>query len=82
MVTRALLKAEIDHLQEEDLDIVYSLIKSIIRQYDDSSQQTFLTKLEAITIQGPADFSRNIERYLKLKGQEAVPALSEYTEKH
>ena len=77
MVTRALLKTEIDNLQEEDLDIVYSILKSIIRQYDNSPKQTFMAKLKHITIQGPPAFSRNIEHHLKQQGKTAVPGLPE-----
>ena len=72
-ITRASLKAEIDHLQEEDLDIVYSILKSITGQYENTSKQTFMTKLKSIKIQGPPAFSRNIEHYLKQQGKTAVP---------
>ena len=34
MVTRALVKAEIDNLRDDDVEIVYSLIKRILRQSD------------------------------------------------
>ncbi|MCP4399649.1 MAG: hypothetical protein GY801_20390 [bacterium] len=73
MVTRALLKAEIDSLREEDLDIVYSMIASIIRQYENVSQQNFMTKLRKISIQASPAFSRNIEHYLKQQGKTAMP---------
>jgi len=73
MVTRARIKAEIDRLREEDLDIVYSMVTSIIRQYESNSQQNFMTKLRAITIQASPAFSRNIEHYLKQQGKTAVP---------
>jgi hypothetical protein len=73
MVTRALLKAEIDSLREEDLDIVYSMITSIIRQYDKTSQANVMAKLRQITIQASPAFSRNIEHYLKQHGKTAVP---------
>ncbi len=73
MVTRALLKQEIDNLQEEDLDIVYSMLKNIIRQYDNTPKPNFMAKLKNITIQGPPAFSRNIEHYLKQQGKAVVP---------
>ena len=76
MITRALLKAEIDSLREEDLDIVYSMITSIIRQYDGEPQQHFMAKLRQIKIQASPAFSRNIEHYLKQQGKTAVPGLS------
>ena len=73
MVTRALLKAEIDSLREEDLDIVYSMITSIIRQYDKAPQANFMAKLRKIKIQASPAFSRNIEHYLKQHGKTVVP---------
>ena len=65
MMTRAALKAEIDRLKDADLDIVYSIIQSILRQYDQAEKQTFLSRLQNIRIEGPPDFSRKIEEYLK-----------------
>ena len=65
MITRAALKAEIDRLKDADLDIVYSIIQSILRQYDQAEKQTFLSRLQNIRIEGPPDFSRKIEEYLK-----------------
>lgn len=65
MITRTLIQSEIDNLRDEDLDIVYSIIKSITKQYDKSSKQTFMSKLKSLKIQGPEDFSRNIDFYLK-----------------
>lgn len=65
MITRAALKAEIDRLKDADLDIVYSIIQSILRQYDQTEKQTFLSRLQNVRIEGPPDFSRKIEEYLK-----------------
>jgi hypothetical protein len=73
MVTRSALKTEIDNLREEDLGIVYGILKSIIRQSDNSPQQTFMAKLKQIKIQGAPAFSRNIEHYLKQQGKPVVP---------
>ncbi len=72
MTTRAALKSEIDRLQESDLDIVYSIIQSILRQYDQAEKQAFMTKLQNIRIEGPPDFSRKIEEYLKQQGNNAA----------
>ena len=71
MISRAALKAEIDSLQEQDLDIVHSLLQSIIRQYDATRKETFMAKLKRIQIDAPPDFSQNIERYLKQQGNRA-----------
>ena len=71
MISRAALKAEIDSLQEQDLDIVHSLLQSIIRQYDATRRETFMAKLKRIQIDAPPDFSQNIERYLKQQGNRA-----------
>lgn len=65
MITRAALKTEIDRLKDADLDIVYSIIQSILRQYEQAEKQTFLSRLQNIRIEGPSDFSRKIEEYLK-----------------
>ena len=65
MITRAALKSEIDRLKDADLDIVYNIIQSILRQYDQVEKQTFLSRLQTIRIEGPSDFSRKIEEYLK-----------------
>lgn len=71
MISRAALKAEIDSLQEQDLEIVHSLLQSIIRQYDATRRETFMAKLKRIQIDAPPDFSQNIERYLKQQGNRA-----------
>ena len=73
MVTREQIKAEIDSLREDDLDIVYSMIASIIRQYEQAPQANFMAKLRRIRIQASPAFSRNIEHYLKQHGKTAVP---------
>lgn len=80
MVTRALLKSEIDSLREEDLDIVYSMITSIIRQYDRTPQDNVMGKLRKIKIQASPAFSRNIEHYLKQQGKTAVPGFQQMGE--
>lgn len=71
MISRAALKAEIDSLQEQDLEIVHSLLQSIIRQYDATRRETFMAKLKRIQIDAPPDFSQNIERYLRQQGNRA-----------
>ena len=71
MISRAALKAEIDSLQAQDLEIVHSLLQSIIRQYDATRRETFMAKLKRIQIDAPPDFSQNIERYLKQQGNRA-----------
>ena len=72
MVTRALVKAEIDNLRDDDVEIVYSLIKRILRQSDQAHTPPLLIKLQSVAIQGPPDFSRNLDYYLKL--QEGTPS--------
>ncbi len=71
MITRAALKSEIDRLKDADLDIVYNIIQSILRQYDQVEKQTFLNRLQTIRIEGPSDFSRKIEEYLKQEERNA-----------
>ena len=66
---RALIKAEIDNVDEKYLNEIYNYIlsKQNIREISTSVKQSFMSKLRAISIDAPEDFAENFELYLKGK---------------
>lgn len=64
MTKKELIKAEIDNLDEEDLDEVYLLIKKFANSKQSGKKQSLMSQLKQIKIDGPEDFAANIDLYL------------------
>ena len=64
MTTRQLLHAEIDSLDEQAVDAVFQLVRQYASSQDKSRSGGLLSKLKEIKIDGPADFSINLDHYL------------------
>jgi len=63
MITKELIKNEIDKVPDEFLMELYKLIKKF-ENHDKEKRQSFMSKLRSIKIEGPKDFSKNIDLYL------------------
>lgn len=64
MSTKELIKNEIENVPEEYLAELYKLIKNFENKLNNKKQQSFMSKLRSIKIDGPEDFSKNIGLYL------------------
>lgn len=64
MTTKELIKAEIDSLNQEELDELYTLIKKFARSRAAGTKQSIMSKLREIQFDGPEDFAPNLDLYL------------------
>ena len=68
MVTKELLKSEIDNVPEEQLEKLYNYIQDLEQRTTDKpkekSGESLMTKLQRISIDGPEDLSENLDMYL------------------
>jgi len=65
MITKELIKTEIDNMEEQHLEALYKLIKSLQSStIERQASSTLMTKLKTVTISAPEDFSENIDAYL------------------
>jgi hypothetical protein len=62
MITKAMIQVEIDRLDREKLDEAYRLIRGLTS--DDRTRQGTLSRLKSVQIDGPEDFSANLDLYL------------------
>lgn len=64
MTTREKLHAEIDNLDEKSVDAVYQVVQQYAAQQREVRSGGLLSKLQEIKIDGPVDFSINLDHYL------------------
>lgn len=64
MVTKEIIKSEIEKVPEERLEALYEVVKVYSRTETDRNGNTLFSKLRKIKIQGPEDFSENLDLYL------------------
>ncbi len=64
MISKELIKEEIERVPEERLDDLYSVIKSYSETRTPSNGRSLMSKLRDVTINGPEDFAENIDLYL------------------
>lgn len=70
MTIREKLHAEIDNIDDRDLDAVYKLVREYTETQSTAEAQTtpetegLLAKLSKIKIDGPPDLSINLDHYL------------------
>lgn len=57
MVTKEIIKSELDRVPEERLEEFYEVVKLYSRSGTPSNGSSLLSKLKNIKIQGPEDFS-------------------------
>jgi ABC-type amino acid transport substrate-binding protein len=64
MVTKEIIKSELDKVPEECLEAIYEVVKFYSSPVIPSNGGFLLSKLKQITINGPEDFSENLDLYL------------------
>ena len=64
MVTKEIIKSEIERVPDERLEELYEVVKIFSRTETGKNGSTLFTKLKKISIDGPVDFSENLDLYL------------------
>ena len=64
MITKEIVKAEIDKVPEQHLEELFALIRKFEHKKENGGARDILESLREIKIQGPKDFSENIDLYL------------------
>jgi hypothetical protein len=64
MTIREKLHAEIDNLDDQSVDVVYKLVRDYASSKAEPKKGDLLTLLRQIRIDGPPDFSENLDLYL------------------
>lgn len=65
MISKEVIKKQIDHVPEERLDELHQLIKEFAKSQDAQRKGSLMAKLRQIYIHGPKDFSKNIDACLR-----------------
>jgi hypothetical protein len=64
MVTKDIVKSEIEKVPQERLEELYQVVKSFTSPAPEASPKSFMAKLRELSIDGPEDFSANVDLYL------------------
>ncbi len=64
MVSREIIKSEVEKVPDERLDELYRVVKTFSQDKSSDVKEGFLMRLSRIQIQGPEDFSTNFDLYL------------------
>lgn len=64
MITREVLKSEIDEVDTQYLDTLYRIIKSLQQKTVSPPPSGLMAKLKTVKISGPKDFAENTDAYL------------------
>lgn len=64
IVTKETIKAEVEKVPEDRLGELYEVVKDYSRPRPPVAGRSFMSELRDIKIDGPADFSANIDLYL------------------
>jgi hypothetical protein len=65
MTTKERILYELDRLDDQELEIFYRLVEQFLEaRQQKTNQPGFLERLSEIEIDGPVDFSENIDLYL------------------
>ena len=63
MSTRELIEAELQVMDENQLDELYRVVRQIAEQRPPAASPSLIAKLKKIKIQAPEDFATNLEFY-------------------
>ena len=63
MITKEVIKSEIEKVPPERLEELYRVVKSFTLP-EPSPEKSFMARLREIKIDGPEDFAANIDLYL------------------
>jgi len=64
MTTKELIQVELDTLSDEELDELYTLIKSFTQSKRHAQPQRLMAALRRIKIEAPPDFAANLDCYV------------------
>jgi hypothetical protein len=64
MVTKEIIKSEIEKVPDERLEELYEAVKIYSRSEAEHNGGSLFSKLKMISIDGPSDFSENLDLYL------------------
>lgn len=64
MISKELIKSEIEKVPEDRLEELYSVVKTFAESSSKGDGDSLMSKLRAIRIDGPEDFAENIDLYL------------------
>jgi len=64
MISKDDIKKEIDTVTEDRLDELHQLIEKLTSQPGASNEDSLISKLRQVEIDGPSDFSTNIDIYI------------------
>lgn len=64
MISKELIKSEIEKVPEDRLEELYSVVKIFAEPSGNGDGASLMSKLRAIRIEGPEDFAENIDLYL------------------
>lgn len=64
MISKELIKTEVEKVPEDRLAELYSVVKSYTEPPGNGDSQSLMSKLREITIDAPEDFAENIDLYL------------------
>lgn len=64
MATKEQIQEEIEKIPDEYLDEFYDVIRAFLNAKTTRTQSGILSRLSQIKIQGPEDFSSNVDLYL------------------
>ncbi|HXG64759.1 MAG TPA: hypothetical protein VNO70_06605 [Blastocatellia bacterium] len=63
MTTKEMIQAEIDRMNEADLEELYKLVKDFAQAKQPGDRRSFMSKLKGIRIDAPEDFAANLDLY-------------------
>lgn len=64
MISKELIKTEVEKVPEDRLAELYSVVKSYTNPLGNGDGRSLMSKLREIAIEAPEDFSENIDLYL------------------
>jgi len=64
MISKELIKSEIEKVPEDRLEELYSVVRSYSQPSANDNGRSFMSQLREIMIEGPEDFAENIDLYL------------------
>jgi hypothetical protein len=64
MISKELIKLEIDRVSDERLEELYSVIKRYSQSAAPNGGPSLMSKLREITIEAPEDFAENVDLYM------------------
>ncbi len=64
MITKEMVRTEIDQLNEEQLQVLYRFVKDLAKQPAERKDESLLARLRRIQFDGPEDLASNHDLYV------------------